>query len=90
LEWREEKVDWWSIWCRGCLDLFIFRVERDELLVGKAVSEIVTGAGAVGTCAGGIFMERNHGDLPETTSGLVVANLTTERAVAGHLGCGNV
>ena len=58
--------------------------------MGKTVAEIMAGAGAVGTCAGGFFMERNHGDLPETTSGLVVANLTTERAVAGHLGCVNV
>ena len=58
--------------------------------MGEAVAEIMAGAVAVGTCAGGFFVEGNHGDLPESTSGLVVANLTTERAVAGHVGCGNV
>ena len=83
-------MGWWSGWCCGSLDLFIFRVEEDELLVGEAVAEIVSGAAAVGTSAGGFLVEGNQGDLPETTSGLVVANLTTERAVAGHLGCGNV
>ena len=88
MEWR--GVGWWNRWCLGSLDEFIIRVEADELLVGKAVAEIVAGAGTVGTCAGGLFVQANHGDLAEFTCGLVVANLTTERAVAGHVGCGNV
>ena len=76
LEWN--GVGWWNRLCRGCLDLFIFRVEADELLVGKAVAEIVAGAGAVGTCAGGLFVQANHADLPEITCGLVVALMATE------------
>ena len=72
MEWS--GVGRWNRWCLGCHDPFIFRVEADELLVGKAVAEIVAGAGAVGTCAGGLFVQANHGDLPEITGGLVVAN----------------